>query len=249
MDREPSSSRPPRAFSGPPAVRTGPLHTLEMAFVYALSGVWRLTEWAILLLAPRLLVANLRIFAASLRDSPYRQRSFRRAFGARRVRQSQGELIYGETPIATVLGALGDVDVGPGTRFVDLGCGRGRVLLAARFLGAEAHGVELLEEHVDAIREPLENTGITLEVGDAADARLDDVDVAFVTWTCMSERSRARLTENLRNLPRGARVLSVTWPIDDDGFETLWMRSIGFTWGRAELYASIRRAPTDEAER
>ncbi len=49
---------------------------------------------------------------------------------------------------------------------------RERVLLAARWLGAEARGVELLAEHVTCMAHWLAPAGITLVQGDAAQADL-----------------------------------------------------------------------------
>jgi SAM-dependent methyltransferase len=164
--------------------------------------------------------------------SPYR---FRRSFEVVRVLRASGqgmrELIYGETPLFTAVGLFRRAGVGRGSRVVDLGAGRGRVLLAARWLGAEARGVELLADHVVSVAGQLKPAGVTLTVGDAMREELGDATHVFVNWTALSPETKARLTERFRTCRPGTRFVVVTRPIEGPDFVLLVRYRRLFTWG------------------
>lgn len=67
-----------------------------------------------------------------------------------------------------VAAALDLAEVGPGVRVVDLGCGDGQVLVAARQRGAAVAGVEADPELADEARGHLRDAGLTATEADAA---------------------------------------------------------------------------------
>lgn len=202
--------------------------------VYALvlGFLTRTADVLVLLARPRLLRPYLGIWLAGLMHSPYR---FRRSFEVVRVLRASGqgmrELIYGETPLFTAVGLFRRAGVGRGSRVVDLGAGRGRVLLAARWLGAEARGVELLADHVASVAGQLKPAGVTLAVGDAMREELGEATHVFVNWTALSPETKARFTERFRTCRPGTRFVVVTRPIEGPDFVLLGRYRRLFTWG------------------
>jgi len=200
--------------------------------VLVLGIVIRLTDVLLLLWRPRLLPPYLRIWWAELRHTPYKAR---RTFEVVRALKTTGqrfrELIYGETPLLTAVSAFKRAGVGPGSRLVDLGAGRGRVLIAARWLGAEALGVELLADHVARVAEPLRSVGATLTVGDMTQVPLGEATHIFTNWLALSPETKARLVERFRTCKPGTRIITVTRPIEAEGFVQLSRHWRLFTWG------------------
>src|SRR5262249_52646911 len=151
-----------------------------------------------LLPRPRLLWAYLRLWGAELWKSPYR---WPRSFEARRVVAASGqtlrELMYGEVLVSTCVYLLKRAGVGRGSLLMDVGAGRGRALLAARYRGAQALGIELWEPHVQAMAPALQRAGATLECGDAVKADYAQATHVLLNWCAFSDETKSRLTARL----------------------------------------------------
>lgn len=220
-----------------------PLRSIARALFYlAISQFVRGVDSLVLLSAPRVWRAHMRAGWRGSVKSPHLVDEFGRVEAARRAKQSLVELTYGETPVVEAWRILRRAGVKKGSTVVDLGCGRGRVLLAARAIGATVRGVDLMRAHVDIIERPYADAGITVVEGDATRAPVDDATHVFVTWTCMSAATRERVHANLRALRPGARVITVTHEMDDDdAFTCVSSMRAFFTWGLATVYIHERR--------
>jgi hypothetical protein len=200
--------------------------------VWVFSIVIRLTDVLLLLWRPRLLRPYLGLWWQELVHTPYRAR---RTFEVVRALKATGqrfrELIYGETPLLTAITVFKRAGVGPGSRLVDLGAGRGRVLLAARWLGAEARGVELLADHVTRVAPRLQAVGLTLTVGDMTREELGDATHVYTNWLALTPETKTRLIERFRTCRPGTRFITVTRPIEAEGFVRLSRHWRLFTWG------------------
>ncbi|MBN1209248.1 MAG: class I SAM-dependent methyltransferase [Myxococcaceae bacterium] len=205
----------------------------------------RLTDLLLLLWRPRLLVPYLGIWWAEILHTPYRAR---RTFEVVRALKTTGqrfrELIYGETPLMTALWFFKRAGLGRGSRLVDLGAGRGRVLIAARWLGAEAHGVELIADHVTRVAPRLQAAGITLTVGDMTREELGDATHLFTNWLALTPETKARLIERFRTCRPGTRIITVTRPIEAKGFVPLSKHWMLFTWGIEAVWIHEYRPET-----
>ncbi|HVG57343.1 MAG TPA: class I SAM-dependent methyltransferase [Hyalangium sp.] len=200
--------------------------------VVVLEILTRITDVLLLLWRPRLLWPYLGIWWAEIVHTPYRAR---RTFEVVRALKATGqrfrELIYGETPLMTALYLFKRAGVGRESRFVDLGAGRGRVLIAARWLGAEARGVELIGDHVTRVAPKLQAAGITLAVGDMTLADLGDATHLFTNWLALTPETKSKLVERFRTCRPGTRILTVTRPIEAEDFVRLSQHWALFTWG------------------
>ncbi|WP_235685264.1 class I SAM-dependent methyltransferase [Corallococcus silvisoli] len=215
-----------------------------------IAVVLRVTDLLLLLFRPRLLRPYLGLWWQRILRTPYRAR---RTFEMARVLQASGqsfrELMYGETPLVTALRFLKQAGVGPGSRVVDLGAGRGRVLLAARWLGAGAHGVELLADHVARVEPWLRPAGITLTVGDMTREPLTDATHVFCNWVAFSPETKARLVSHLRTCSPGTRIITVTRPILAEGFTRQVHHWMLFTWGFEKVWLQEYRPDAITAPR
>ena len=123
---------------------------------------------------------------------------------------------WAPTPISAATRALSWANIDAGDRVIELGCGDGRVAIAAAQLGVAAHCVDLDPERVAAARTAAETAGASLsfEVGDVYDADLRNFSAAYFFLT---PQMAARLRPQLERLPPGARVVSrsaqiLGWP-------------------------------------
>lgn len=209
-----------------------------------LAAVWR---------EPVLRGAYHEIWRAHRRAPPHKL-----AFEAvRRVRAQgidAGALTWGETPFSTARDVLRDAGVGPDSTVVDLGAGRGMVLLAARALGACARGVELDSARVWPVRDALARAGVDLAVGDAREADIRAATHIWLSWTCMPSALRAALVERLDALAVGARVVSLTWsPVAHAGDGSAPLALVRetrrlFPWGWVDVIISERTSELSPAQ-
>ncbi len=118
---------------------------------------------------------------------------------------------WSPSPDATAERALALAKVGPGTRFLDLGCGDGRILVAAARLGARVRGLDINAELAHHARSSLQAAGLPgeVEVGDMFATEIDaDVVYAYLTPVVLS-----RLRRRLSRAANGTRVVTPRYPI------------------------------------
>lgn len=157
-------------------------------------------------------------------------------------------LTWGETPFVLALDLLRRAGAGPGSTVLDLGAGRGMVLLASHALGAAARGVELDPRRVRPVKDTLAAVGASLVEGDARTVSLEGVTHVWLSWTCMPKTLRAELVRLLEGLTSGARVVCFTWPLHDEhepargAFALLHTERRRFPWGITEVMLVERRA-------
>jgi SAM-dependent methyltransferase len=98
-----------------------------------------------------------------------------------------------------------------GERFIDLGCGDGRVLVAAARRGAAVVGVESDADLVAEARANLAAAGVE---GDVVEGDLFDVDLdADVLFTYLAPATLQRLAPRLASARPGARLVTVDFAV------------------------------------
>ncbi|MEM7140313.1 MAG: class I SAM-dependent methyltransferase [Actinomycetota bacterium] len=114
------------------------------------------------------------------------------------------------TPDEMIEPLLDVAELGPDDHVVDLGCGDGRIPVAAALAGCRATGIELSSELAARARDRATDTGVADRVdiihGDARDADLGaaDVVIAFLPTDVLS----VLLPEILASLPEGGRLVA-----------------------------------------
>jgi hypothetical protein len=208
--------------------------------VFALLG--RTLDVLLLIWRPPLFRANLSLWWAEVDSDPYRwPRSFEAVRTVKESGQQLRELMYGEAPVFTAVWLLWRAGVGRGSRVLDIGAGRGRVLIAARWLGAHARGLELRPEHVGPMAPALKRIGASLEVADGLRAELGGPTHVFLNWCAFGDETKQRLSARLAALPVGTWLIAVTRaatgaPVVRQGWAL-------FTWGPERVFLQRIAAP------
>ena len=203
--------------------------------------VLRVLDGAVLVFFPRTRRAFRAIREADLRDDPYRwPTGFRATLARTRTAQGLRELTYGATPMSVAVYVLWRAGLSEDGSLLDVGAGRGLVLLAARLLKAEARGIELVESHVVAVRDALRWVGATIEAGDGEGEDLFGVTHIFCAWSAFSEGTRHRLTRDWRRAAPGTRVIVLTHPLVGEGFLFERSMKVVVPWGFDEALVYVR---------
>ena len=124
---------------------------------------------------------------------------------------------FRSTPAPLVERLLDLAGVGPGDRLIDLGCGDGRIVIAAARRGAEAHGIDIDKARIAEAQAAAREAGVADRVrfiqGDlfAADLR----GFSVVTLFLLPHVNRWLQDKLKSELAPGARVAGYAFPMPD----------------------------------
>ena len=123
---------------------------------------------------------------------------------------------YWPTPDSLVNHLLDVAAVGPGERLIDLGCGDGRIVVAAARRGAEALGVDIDPERIAEARAAATEAGVAARACfRQEDLFVTDLSGASVVTLYLLPVANRLLGARLRTeLAPGSRVVSHAWPIE-----------------------------------
>ena len=153
-------------------------------------------------------------------------------------------LQYGEVDLQAFATALGWCKPRPGEKFVDLGSGSGKAVLAAAALHpfSSATGIELVPQLHDTAVEALgrcetsllQTKDVHFTCADALDFVWTDHDVVFVSITCFTDEMVARVERDAVKLRPGARMLVTSRALNCGPLLRLLHRE-KLTYGRGTL--------------
>jgi SAM-dependent methyltransferase len=135
-----------------------------------------------------------------------------------RIPMRKGDVLFWVTPDARVRGMLELAKVGRDDTVYDLGCGDGRIVIAAaRDFGARGVGIEIDPELVRVARENARKAGVADKV-EIRQGNMFEVDLSGATVVALYllERLNLKLRPKLwRELRPGARVVSHVFGMGD----------------------------------
>jgi SAM-dependent methyltransferase len=151
------------------------------------------------------------------------------------------DLVYGEMFVLPTWLLLRRLGVSRQHRVVDLGCGRGAVLVAGLLCNATVRGVELVPARLQATTSLVPDVALALQ--DARSAVVSDADVVWLSWATWSEALRTAVTHKLAaELPDHALVVGLVHDAETTSFERVLHTTLWCSWGRTEVVVSRRRA-------
>ena len=168
------------------------------------------------------------------------------------------EYTYGEIEFLYFLPLLNYVSVGKeGGTFWDLGCGTGKVLIAAALSDAGFRricGVEYLEglyqtslKAIDLYWKIAKQAGLksnkdkfNIVKGDMKIIDWSDADVVYTSSICFPEELIQVLTDKGRCLKKGARIITLMNWVDPNAYKILYYFKVRMTWGHNSVYVLER---------
>lgn len=165
----------------------------------------------------------------------------------RRFAQQEGDhdiYTYGETPLKSLHYMAGRCGLGPEDVVFDLGCAYGRTSFCFHhFFGCRVVGVEKVPTFVQAAEWVKQRYGVRDVEFWKQDMRMVDYSEAsfvYLYGSCFEAPFLWGLIEALKTLKTGARVLSVSYPLQDFAEEELFVVeqrfSVPFSWGKGMVY-------------
>ncbi|MDR3624445.1 MAG: methyltransferase domain-containing protein [Chlamydiales bacterium] len=176
-------------------------------------------------------------------DSPFKvSKTFLQAIGEEEL------YTYGETPLTTLEQIIKEMKIEPDSLFLDLGSATGRTSFWIHcFTGAKVLGIEHNPRFVNnakRIKERFHLSDVQFRRDDIRNADFSAVKGVYLYGTCFEEPFLKILGEKLENLPPGASIATVSYPIDNYTrkpiFEVVKELTLPFSWGRASVYIQKR---------
>lgn len=163
--------------------------------------------------------------------------------------QNSEEFTYGETPLTTFDKIAKEARITEQDKVYELGCGRGRVCFWLNSLiGCRVVGLELVPEFVvraKRIQKKLKLDKISFKEGNFLKSDFKEATVIYLYGTCLEEKSIRDLITRFKDLPKGARIITVSYALSDYTneplFETMKRFPAKFTWGEGDVYIQIKK--------
>jgi hypothetical protein len=136
----------------------------------------------------------------------------------------------------------------PGSKLVDVGCGRGNLVLGAALMGYPSLGLEYIPEFVERSRRVADQLGLVdarFQACDFFETGLPDGDLYFLAATAYGERTRERLLDLLEEIPVSARIITLDWVLETQVFALERQAYLPVGWGvaLASFYVRPSQAP------
>ncbi len=150
---------------------------------------------------------------------------------------------YGETPLTVGQQMADRFGLCKEDRFVDLGCGRGRLTaFLAFYKGCFALGVDWAESFIVQAQQLMRDfPRVKFSCADFREIDLSCATFVYLYGTCLKEKDLGAVLERLSRLKEGAKVVSVSEPLDHPSFFLADQMEVSFPWGRGELFLNIKK--------
>lgn len=172
----------------------------------------------------------------------------------RRLNLESKELTYGEITLPALIKILDQVHPKDDDIFYDLGCGTGKVVIAAALLRnwKKVCGVEILDDvylKADAIKTQFENymrdhnlnhAPISLIHGDLKKYDFSDADVIYIASTCFDYQFMDEFGKKCETLKPGSRIVTLTKEIKNPHIVKKVTLTVPMTWGDSTVHVYER---------
>ncbi len=149
---------------------------------------------------------------------------------------------YGETPLFTLKALADRFGLGPQDRLLELGCGRGRAaFFLSWYTGCKAHGIDTVASFIENAAALAKRHGLcrmSFSQGDLRGCDVEGATFVYLYGTCLDEASIRAVEERLKLLPKGAKIATVSYPLES--FELADRCTLSFPWGKGEVFFQIR---------
>jgi hypothetical protein len=189
---------------------------------------------------PRFAFVDLFFALFAFFSNPYRT--------CRRFLQKRGEsevYAYGETPFSTLQRIAEQSEIHEKDSWLELGSGRGKgCFWMAEFIGCQTIGVEWVPQFVlfaSFLKNLFHFGRVSFQLKNIEEANFSFATVVYLYGTCLSEKRIQNLTQKMeKELSIGAKVVTISYPLDSPYFHILKNFSVSFPWGETIAYFHIK---------
>lgn len=154
---------------------------------------------------------------------------------------------YGETPLTSLEIIAKESGLNAKDCVYELGCGRGRTCFWMRsFIGCSVVGLEYIPEFVERaniIKNRLAISNLEFRLADMTTANFQGATVCYLYGSCLNEKTIKKLTDHFSKLPKGTKIITVSYPLSDytdkKSFEVMKRFTVPYTWGEADVFLQI----------
>lgn len=191
---------------------------------------------------PRFMHVDIGLFLTYFFDNPFKiSKRFLSHSGEKNLYQ------YGETPLTTLEAIMIRAGVTKEDVVYELGAGTGRTSFwLSQFYGCRTIGIEQIPAFVTRAQRLVKSCKlerVTFKQEDFTECTFPDATVIYLYGTCLSEESLDKLVPNMAKLPKGTKIITVSYPLttydSDNSFEIMRVFSMPFTWGETEVFLHL----------
>lgn len=148
--------------------------------------------------------------------------------------------VYGETPLTSLESIAKKCALSSNDHLIDLGCGRGRALffLVSHF-GCTGEGIDWVPTFIEKAKQVVEEVGerrLAFCLQNLAESDLSKASVLYLAGTCMEEKDIASIIRATEKLKQGAKVISVSFPLEAAHLKLQEEFQVPFLWDTAAVF-------------
>lgn len=151
---------------------------------------------------------------------------------------------YGETPLTTMHLIARQCNITSQDVVFELGCGRGRTCFwLSQILGCSAVGIDYVPvfiEKAQKIKDRFQVQNVSFRLEDLFQANLKEATIIYLYGTCFSAAYIDLLIERLCQLPKGSKIITVSYALTEfqpeAPFRVIKQFLAPFTWGETDIY-------------
>jgi len=148
--------------------------------------------------------------------------------------------IYGETPLITLALIAKEAQISESDIVYELGSGRGRSCFWLKyFIGCTVYGIEcnpVFVQKANSIKERFQIKELYFLQEDLTKADLSNATVVYLYVITLSDEDIKGLTKHLKKLKKGARIITISFPLVGCEFHVEKEFDVAFAWGVASAY-------------
>lgn len=156
---------------------------------------------------------------------------------------------FGETPLTTLEKICKRAGLTAQEHILDLGCGRGRTSLWFHFfINANVSAIDYLPlfiRRAARVARWFKLKQLSYVAHEMQTYDFSDASAVYLYGTCFEEPFLKKLTQQMASLKKGAKVITVSYPLCDyasvDQFELVDQFTAIFTWGEAEVFLQHKK--------
>jgi precorrin-6B methylase 2 len=151
--------------------------------------------------------------------------------------------IYGESPLTTMALIAKEAKITADDVVYELGSGRGRTCFwLSFFIHCKVCGVECNPAFVKKasdLKEKFHVANVKFIQDDLTKIDLNGATVVYLYVITLSDEDIKKLTKNLSKLQKGARIVTISFPLEGTSFKLIKEFDVEFAWGKTSAYQHV----------